>query len=243
MSEENKEKVVDQATESAEKPEAKPEAAPAAEAPAKDAEPKAEDKKAEDKPARNERGDRRGGNNRGGNGRGGRDDRRGRGRGRGRRRDDKPQDEFESLIVDLARVTRVMAGGKRMRFRACVVVGDKKGRIAMAVKKGADVQTAVQKATDYAKKHLITVPVVEGTIPHTVVQKYKGAKVLLKPAKAGTGIIAGGPVRVVMDLAGVQNIVAKMQGNSKNKVNNVAAVVEALGSLRTKEDINKTTAK
>lgn len=251
MSQEKSEEKDMQAQESAEKPEAKPEAAPAAEEakaekPAEAKEEKkeapAKEAKAEDKPAakKNDRRDNRrgGGNNRGGGK--GRGDRRG--KGRGRRRDDKPQDEFESLIVDLARVTRVMAGGKRMRFRACVVVGDKKGRIAMAVKKGADVQTAVQKATDYAKKHLITVPVVDGTIPHTVVQKYKGAKVLLKPAKAGTGIIAGGPVRVVMDLAGVHNIVAKMQGNSKNKVNNVAAVVEALGSLRTKEDINKTIA-
>lgn len=172
------------------------------------------------------------------------DNRRG-GGGRGRkrdRRDEKPQDEFESIIVDLARVTRVMAGGKRMRFRACVLVGDKKGRVGMAVKKGADVQVAVQKATDYAKKHLITVPIVEGTIPHVVVQKHKGAQVLLKPAKAGTGIIAGGPVRVVMEVAGVHNIVAKMQGNSKNKVNNVSAVIHALRSLRTQEDINKGTA-
>lgn len=174
-------------------------------------------------------------------------DRRGNGGGKGRgrkrdRRDEKPQDEFESVIVDLARVTRVMAGGKRMRFRACVLVGDKKGRVGMAVKKGADVQVAVQKATDYAKKHLITVPMTEGTIPHAVTQKHKGAQVLLKPAKAGTGIIAGGPVRVVMEVAGVHNIVAKMQGNSKNKVNNVSAVIHALRSLRTKEEINKETA-
>lgn len=169
------------------------------------------------------------------------DDRRnGGGRRRRPRRDDKPQDEFDSTILDLARVTRVMAGGKRMSFRACVIVGDKKGRIGMGVKKGADVQLAVQKATDYAKKRLITVKLVEGTIPHTVTKKFKGAQVLIKPAKAGTGVIAGGPVRVIMGLAGITNIVAKMQG-SKNKVNNASAVLEALRGLKTKEDIAQIT--
>ncbi|MFH1426181.1 MAG: 30S ribosomal protein S5 [Candidatus Kerfeldbacteria bacterium] len=166
------------------------------------------------------------------------DPRKGRGKGRGRRRDNKPQDEFDSKIIDLARVTRVMAGGKRMRFRACVLVGDKKGRIGMGVKKGADVQLAVQKATDYAKKHLMTVPVVEGTIPHKVEIKFKASRVMLKPAKAGTGIIAGGPVRIVMEMAGVKNIVAKIKGSS-NKVNNVTSVMNALSSLRTAEDIKK----
>lgn len=162
--------------------------------------------------------------------------RKGRGKGRGRER--KPQDEFESKIIDLARVTRVMAGGKRMRFRACVVVGDKKGRVGMGIKKGADVQLAVQKASDHARKHLITVPLDEATIPHTVETKFKGARVLMKPAKPGTGIIAGGAVRIVMDMAGIKNIVAKIKGSS-NKVNNVTAVIEGLKLLRTKDDISK----
>lgn len=171
-------------------------------------------------------------------------DRKKRGGGNGprrRRNRDREQDEFESKIVDLARVTRVMAGGKRMRFRACVVVGDRKGRVGMATKKGADVQSAVAKATDAAKKHLITVPLVEpGTIPHAVRQKHKGARVMLRPAKGGTGVIAGGAVRIVMDLAGVDNIVAKMHGSS-NKVNNVHAVMAALDELRSPADIKSLT--
>ncbi len=170
-------------------------------------------------------------------GRGGQGGRGGRGR---RRRSDKPEDEFESKLVDLARVTRVMAGGKRMSFRACIVIGDKKGRIGMGVKKGADVQLAVQKATDYAKKHLVTVPMKEGTIPHTVEHKFKGARVLIKPAKAGTGIIAGGAVRVALEIAGLNNVVAKIKG-SNNKINNLAAVIEALDSLRSEEEISQMT--
>lgn len=196
-------------------------------------------------------GQRRGGQGRGGQGQGrgtggsrgfggrgaggqGRGDRRGRGRGRGR--DDRPRDEFESTIIDLARVTRVMAGGKRMNFRACVIVGDKKGRIGMGVMKGADVQLAVAKATEQAKKHLIRVPIVRDSIPHTVEQKYKGARVMLKPAKQGTGIIAGGPTRIMMDLVGIKNIVAKMKG-SGNKISNVRAVLEAFASMRTYEQL------
>lgn len=171
----------------------------------------------------------RGGDRRGGGGGKGR----GKGKGRGRR---EPEDGFDSKIIDLARVTRVMAGGKRMSFRACVLVGDKKGNIGMGVKKGADVQLAVSKATAYAKKHLINISTVEGTIPHKVEFKFKGAHVLLKPAKAGTGIIAGGPVRIVMELAGIHNIVAKIKGSS-NKVNNLSAVIQALETLVTKEEI------
>lgn len=166
-----------------------------------------------------------------------RDGRNRRGRG-GRGRGDKPQEEFDSTIVDLARVTRVMAGGKRMSFRACVVIGDKKGRVGMGVKKGADVQLAVQKATDYAKKHLVQVKINEGTLPHTTVARFKGAQVLMKPAKEGTGIIAGGPIRVVMEMAGIQNVVAKMQGSS-NKVNNVTAVIRSLKDMKSAQDIQQ----
>jgi small subunit ribosomal protein S5 len=124
-----------------------------------------------------------------------------------------------------------MAGGKRMRFRACVVVGDKKGQIGVGIMKGADVQFAVAKATEKAKRHLLRVKLENGTIPHRIEQKYASALVLLKPAKQGTGIIAGGPVRVMMELAGIPNIVSKMKG-SGNKINNVMAVMEALNSLK-----------
>ncbi|HLD21735.1 MAG TPA: 30S ribosomal protein S5, partial [Patescibacteria group bacterium] len=140
-----------------------------------------------------------------------------------KKREEKPKEEFESTIIDLARVTRVMAGGKRMSFRACVVIGDKKGRVGMGVAKGTDVQLAVAKATEQAKKSIIHVKIVNGTIPHRVEQKFKGAVVLLKPAKLGIGVIAGGPVRIVMEFAGVKNIVAKMKG-AGNKISNVSAV-------------------
>lgn len=158
---------------------------------------------------------------------------------RSRRRQSKePKDDFEQKIVDLARVTRVMAGGKRMRFRAGVVVGNQKGQVGFGVGKGKDVAMAVDKAVKRAKKNLITVPFVNDTIPHEVNIKFNSAQVLLKPARVGRGIIAGGPVRMVLQLVGVKNIVAKMQG-SKNKINNSKAVIKALSSLRTKETVEK----
>lgn len=164
--------------------------------------------------------------------------RRGSSRRDGRRRDLKRNDEFDSVIVDLARVTRVMAGGKRMRFRACVIVGDHKGHIGMGIKKGADVQLAVAKATKAAEKKMIKVKLVAGTIPHRAVVTFRGAKVMLKPAKAGTGIIAGGAIRVMIALAGIDNVVVKMQG-ANNKINNVTAALNALAMMRTAEEIKE----
>src|SRR3989344_3364213 len=140
-------------------------------------------------------------------------------------------DEFDQVIVDIARVTRVMAGGKRMRFRACVLVGDRKGRVGTAVAKGADVTLAVNKAATKARKHLITVPVVYETVPHRVDCKFGAARVMIKPAPKGTGVIAGGAMRSVFDLAGISNVVAKSLG-SKNKINNVRATIEALKRLK-----------
>ena len=140
-------------------------------------------------------------------------------------------DEFDQVIVDIARVTRVMAGGKRMRFRACVLVGDRKGRVGTAVAKGADVTLAVNKAATKARKHLITVPVVYETVPHRVDCKFGAARVMIKPAPKGTGVIAGGAMRSVFDLAGISNVVAKSLG-SKNKINNVRATIEALKLLK-----------
>lgn len=144
---------------------------------------------------------------------------------------DSVKKEFETKVVEIKRVTRVVAGGKRMRFRALVVIGDRKGRIGMGLRKGTDVSDAIGKATSQAKKGLITVPIVEGTIPHIITLKYKSAKVLLKPARAGTGIIAGGPIRAVLSLAGIKNITSKMLGSS-NKVSNVRATFEALQSFQ-----------
>lgn len=154
---------------------------------------------------------------------------------------DVKQDDFEQKIVDIARVTRVMAGGKRMRFRACVVVGDKKGRVAVGLAKGADVTVAVNKAVNKAKKNIVKVPIVNDTIPHQIMYKHGAAEVLLKPAKRGHGVIAGGAVRIVLELAGVKNITSKILGTN-NKINNVKCVVEALASLKRvekKEDNKK----
>lgn len=139
--------------------------------------------------------------------------------------------EFHQNVVEITRVTRVVAGGKRMRFRALVVVGDRKGSVGMAVKKGADVSEAVRKASAAAKKRLLKVPLRGGTIPHEAFCKFKATQVLLKPAPAGTGVIAGGPVRAVVEAAGISDIVSKIFGSS-NKINTVRAVLGALQNLK-----------
>lgn len=139
--------------------------------------------------------------------------------------------EYEQRVIEIARVTRVVKGGKRMRFRACVVVGDEKGKVGMGVEKGPDVAVAVNKATAQAKKHFFTVPITEGTIPHGVRIRLNAAEILLKPAPKGTGVIAGGALRPVLEVIGITNVVAKMLG-SKSKVNNVKALLEALRTLK-----------
>ena len=136
-------------------------------------------------------------------------------------------------IVELARVTRVMAGGKRMRFRALVVLGNRQGKVGAGLAKGSDVSLAVSKATAKARRTMLSVPLKGDTLPHQITMKYKSARVLLKPAPTGTGIIAGGPVRAVLELAGVPNVVSKILGSS-NKINNVRAVMQAFGQLKLK---------
>ncbi len=157
-------------------------------------------------------------------------------RGGGRRRRSGPREprEFEQKTIDLARVTRVVAGGKRMRFRATIAIGDQKGRLGIGIAKGNDVSGAIQKAVTAAKKKMITVPMVNETIPHPILVKHGAAKILLKPAPKGSGVIAGGPVRLMMELAGVKNVVGKILGSS-NKINNVYAVMLALQRLKTRE--------
>jgi len=147
------------------------------------------------------------------------------------KKDNQPKDEFEQRIIDLARVTRVMAGGKRLRFRACMVIGDHNGRIGFGLAKGADVSLAISKAVAQARKNIIEVPFVKDTIPHRTIIKFKSAQVLFKPAPIGTGIIAGGAVRQVLELSGVQNIVAKILG-CNNKINNVKAVFKAFEQMQ-----------
>ena len=141
------------------------------------------------------------------------------------------QDEFDQRIVDLSRVTRVMAGGKRMRFRATLAVGDRKGRIGVGIAKGLDASIAIQKAFTKAKKNLITVPMVNETIPHEITVKFGSAKVLFKPAKKGTGIKVGGAPRILLELSGIGNITGKVLGSS-NKINNVKATLIALTSFK-----------
>lgn len=154
----------------------------------------------------------------------------------GRGRGDGSKKEFEQKTVEIKRVTRVVAGGKRMRFRALVVIGDKKGRVGMCVRKGADVSEAVNKAVNSAKKNMITVKIINDTIPHEIKFKFKSSVVFLKPARPGTGVIAGGAIRQVLDLVGVKNVLSKMLG-SNNKVNNVTATYKALSKMRSKEEI------
>jgi len=198
---------------------------------AKATEDKIEEKKPEEnKPKGNFSAGTRNNDRRGGNRRVGGGDRRGGRRGAPRR--DEVADEFEQKIVDIARVTRVMAGGKRMRFRACVAIGNKKGKVAIGLAKGADVTLAVAKAVNQAKKDLVTVPTVRQTIPHAIEQKFGAARVLLKPAAAGRGIIAGGIVRTILELSGIHNISSKVLGTN-NKVNNAKCVILALKNLRT----------
>ena len=142
-------------------------------------------------------------------------------------------------MVDLARVARVVAGGKRFKFRAAVVLGDRKGRIGFGMAKGRDVSSSVEKAQRIARKNMIEVTIVNDTIPHQVRVHYGGADVLLKPARPGTGIIAGGAVRPVIELSGIKNIISKTFGSS-NAANNVKATIEALSQLQTPEMVSAT---
>ena len=143
-----------------------------------------------------------------------------------------PREEkiFEEYVINIDRVARVVKGGRRFRFKALVAVGDRKTRVGVGVAKGSDVQSAVAKATDIAKKNLVTIPVTKATIPHDVEVKISGARVLLKPAAPGTGVIAGGVVRSIIGLTGVHNLLGKSLG-STNKVNNAYATIEALRRL------------
>ncbi|MFA6995267.1 MAG: 30S ribosomal protein S5 [Patescibacteria group bacterium] len=174
-----------------------------------------------------------GGQKRGGQGGQGGRDGGNRGRSRGGR-DDRQKDEMEQRILEVARVTRVMAGGKRMNFRACVALGDRKGSVGVGLGKGADVTMAVNKAVNRAKKDMVNVPMVNETIPHAILKKMGAARIMLKPAKKGRGVIAGGVTRVILELAGVKNVTSKNLG-SKNKINNARCAIEALRGLKRRE--------
>ena len=138
--------------------------------------------------------------------------------------------EFDERIVHIDRVARVVKGGRRFRFRALVVVGDHKGRVGIGIAKGADVTAAVTKATEVAKKHMTKINLYKGTLPHEATAKVGGANILIKPASAGTGLIAGGVVRTILEVAGVSNVLSKSLG-STNKANTAYATIAALNSL------------
>jgi len=141
--------------------------------------------------------------------------------------------EYDEVTLSVDRVTRVVAGGRRMRFRAIVVIGNKKGKVGLGTGKAAEVQAAVKKATVDAKRRMVRIPLREGTIPHQVNVKFKAAKVRLLPACKGTGVIAGGAVRVILEQAGVQDVLSKRFGSS-NKLVNAQAEMIALGQLKWK---------
>lgn len=158
---------------------------------------------------------------------------------RNNRRDNRDQNkeekQFEERVVSIDRVARVVKGGRRFRFRALVVLGDKKGKIGIGIAKGADVTSAVTKAVDSAKKTMIDVAIHEGTIPHEAQSKVGGANILIKPASPGTGLIAGGVVRTILEVAGVSNALSKSLGSS-NKVNTAYATIAALKTLVPKSE-------
>lgn len=149
----------------------------------------------------------------------------------------KQQDrEFEEKVVQIDRITRVVAGGRRMRFRAMVVVGNRKGNVGFGIAKANEVPIAISKAVTAAKKNLISVPLVNDTISYEVTYSFGSTKIFLKPASIGTGLIAGTAVRTVLELVGIKNILSKIYG-STNKINAVQAAYLALKNMSTKEHI------
>lgn len=146
------------------------------------------------------------------------------------------ESEFDKSLVSVRRVTKVVKGGRTMRFSALVIVGDRKGNIGIGTGKASEVPPAIDKATQAAKKNLKHISIVNGTIPHEIVGKFGTSKILLLPAKEGTGVIAGGSARAVLELAGIKDIVTKIHG-STNKINAVKATINGLTSLKTKEEI------
>ena len=152
------------------------------------------------------------------------------------RRNDREQSEFEERVVSINRVTKVVKGGRRLRFAALVVVGDRNGRVGLGTGKAQEVPEAIRKAIEAAKKNLITVPMVGTTLPHEALGVFGGGKILLKPAVEGAGVAAGGAVRAVLELAGVADVTSKSLG-SNTPINVVRATVDGLNQLKRAEEV------
>ncbi len=159
---------------------------------------------------------------------------------RSNRRNDRnaQEKEFEERVVKINRITKVVKGGRRMRFAALVVVGDKKGRIGFGTGKAKEVPDAIRKATENAQHNLMRVNLVGTTLPHEIVGRYGAGEVVLRPASTGTGVIAGGPVRAVLELAGVTDVISKCLG-SRTAINVVRATVEGLKQMTTIEHVSE----
>lgn len=151
------------------------------------------------------------------------------GRGRGRREEEKS--EYEEEVLQIDRVTRVVKGGRRLRFRATVIIGNKNGKVGLGIGKSNEVVGAIKKAIHQAKKNTLIIPIKNGTIPHEISIKYKSARLMMMPASPGTGIKAGGAIRKIVELAGVKNMLSKMFGNN-NRITNAKATMLALAALK-----------
>ncbi len=162
----------------------------------------------------------------------------GRDRGDRRRRDDRPGDDVVEKVVSINRVAKVVRGGRRFSFTAVIVAGDQKGKVGVGIGRANEVPEAIRKGATIARRSMITVPLREGTLPHPITHDFGAARVMLKPAAPGTGVIAGGGVRAILEAAGVRNVLTKSLG-SNNVINVVRATIEALQLLRDPVEVRR----